>query len=134
MNDFVDQFFSNDYLTKLENSFNVFSPKANISELEKHYIIEMLVPGFEKSDFQIEMEENQLKVSANRTEKVENEKDSSEVKYLHREFESLRMERSFRLGKAVNSESITANYQNGVLSIMLPKKEELNLKRLIEVK
>jgi HSP20 family protein len=53
---------------------------------------------------------------------------------LREKCKSLRMERSFRLGKAVNSESITANYQNGVLSIMLPKKEELNLKRLIEVK
>ncbi len=130
ISDFVNQFFNNGYLDRIEESFNVLRPKSNIKEGEKAYEIEMLVPGFEKKDFAIEVENDTLKISA----KVENEKKKEEDNYIHNEFSKMSIERNFTLSNNVDVKKISASYNKGILTIKVPKKEETIVKKMIEIK
>ena len=130
--DFVNQFFNNDYINRMEESFNVIRPKANIKEMEKSFEIEMAVPGFEKKDFAIEIENDTLKISA-KVEKKEEETDSND-KLIHTEFSKMSIERNFKLSNNIDSKNITATYNNGILNITVPKKEEAIIKKMIEIK
>ncbi len=130
ISDFVNQFFNNDYLNQVEESFNVLRPKANIKETEKSYVIEMLVPGFSKKDFAIEVENDSLKVSAKIGKK---EKDTVD-NYIHEEFSKMNIERNFSLSNNVDTKKISASYTNGILNITVPKKEETIIKKMIEIK
>jgi len=130
VNDFVSQFFNNDYVNKLEESFKVSRPKANILELENKYVIEMLVPGFEKKDFSIEVENETLKISAKAKEVEENKAED----LIHAEFEINSIERSFQISQKVDSKKISAKYENGILNIEVPKKKESIIKKMIEIK
>lgn len=132
ISDFVNQFFNNDYINRMEESFNVVRPKANIKELDKSFEIEMAVPGFEKKDFAIEIENETLKISAN-VEKKEEEKDSND-NLIHTEFSKKSIERNFKLSNNIDSKNIAATYNNGILNITVPKKEEATIKKMIKIK
>jgi HSP20 family protein len=130
ISDFVNQIFNNDFVNRMEESFNVLRPKANIKENEKSYVIEMMVPGFSKKDFAIEVENETLKISANVDKK---EKDSNE-QYIHEEFSKMSIERNFTLSNNIDTKNISASYSNGILNITVPKKEETIIKKMIEIK
>lgn len=132
ISDFVNQFFNNDYINRMEESFNVIRPKANIKEMEKAFEIEIAVPGFEKKDFAIEIENETLKISA-KVEMNDEEKDSKD-NLIHSEFSKMSIERNFKLSNNIDSKNIAATYTNGILSITVPKKEEAIIKKMIEIK
>ena len=136
MNELVDQFFNSDYINSIENSFNVSRPKANIQNLGDVYQIEMLVPGFDKKDFEISVEDEMLKVSAKmEMKKEEKGKNSDQTNsFLHQEFEMQSVERNFKLGHKIDATKIKASYEQGILKIVVPKKEDAIVKRLIEIK
>ena len=92
--------------------------------------MEMVVPGMHKDDFRIKLENNQLTVS-----NVLKENATINGKYTLREFQPLRFNRSFTLNeKLVDAAQIGAKYENGILMITLPKKEEIKQpSRLIEI-
>lgn len=126
----------NDGLSRLFNRFfeeeadcnQYFSiPPANIVEREKDFLIEMAVPGYTKSDFNIELDENRLIVSLDKEDK---EQQSSG--YLMREFGFNAFSRSFRLSNKIDQENISAQYENGMLQIAVPKKKEM-MHRSIEI-
>ncbi len=95
-------------------------PKVNILESEDGFVVELAAPGWEKSDFNIEVNEDVLTVST----KIENgDKEDSRV-FIKREFGVASFERSFRLPDTIDGEKIAAAYDKGILSITLPKKEE----------
>ncbi len=95
-------------------------PPVNIAEDEKSWHIEVSAPGFSKEEFSIGLENDTLTVSA--THKA---KEGQEKNYSRREFRTGDFTRSFRLPKEkVNEESISAAYENGVLHIGIPKKQE----------
>lgn len=104
-------------------------PPANISENEEDYRIEISAPGFEKSDFQIELDEDLLTISL---DKESEEKDSA---YVMREFNFNRFKRSFRVSEKIDKGSIEATYKNGILEVILPIKQEVlkNMNRSIEI-
>lgn len=106
-------------------------PSANIKETEKNFIIELAVPGKQKSDFNIHIEDQLLTISSEKKqeEKIENEK------YTRREFVFHAFSRSFTLPDTINQEQVKAAYENGILSIELPKKTEVekNNKKLIHI-
>lgn len=131
ISDFVSQFFNNELANRMEDGFNVLRPKANIKENEKSYEIEMQVPGFDKKDFAIEVEDNTLKVSA----KVEDKKEEKDKKgqIIHEEYISKSIERNFQLSNIVDSSKIAAKYKNGILHINVPKKEDAVVKKMIEI-
>ncbi len=107
-------------------------PSVNVIESSEAYRIEMLVPGFEKSDFNLEVEDDILRISG----KLADAPEAETATYLRREFRPASFERSFQLPENVDSESIAASYSSGILIIDLPWKEEAKPQppRAIEVR
>jgi HSP20 family protein len=101
---------------KFENGL----PATNILNNEDAFMIEMAVPGMKKSDFKIDVENNVMTISSE--EKTESEK--AEVNYTQREFYRNRFSRSFTLPEITDNEKIVAKYEDGILAISIPKKEE----------
>lgn len=118
---FLPSIFSdNDFFTNFFDSNNL--PAVNIKENKKEFSIELSVPGFGKNDFNIEIEKNVLTVSAKKEENKE-ERDEDE-KLLHREFSSSSFSRSFVIPENIDTESIAAEQNNGILKISLPKVDQ----------
>jgi len=127
----LSEFFNNDFLERVEKSASNYMPKANIKELEKEYIIELAVPGYTKKDFELNVEDDTLKISARKEEKKE-EKEND--KLIHSEYYIESFERSFTLSKNVDVDKIGAAYKDGILTVTIPKKDEVLLKKMIKIK
>lgn len=97
------------------------SAPVNISENENGYNLEFNVPGRNKEDFKINVEDGLLTVSYDKKEQPE----AKEVKSVRKEFSFQSFKRSFTLDKKINAEGIEAKYDNGILKVFLPKKEEV---------
>ncbi|MEI0526926.1 Hsp20/alpha crystallin family protein [Brachyspira murdochii] len=103
-------------------------PHYNIEEDEKSYCIEMDMPGVKKEDLDIGIKENILSISAKRkkVKKAENGESKEEVVSSY--------EQSFNIStKGIDVENIEANLNNGVLKVILPKKEELKFEKKINI-
>lgn len=95
-------------------------PAVNVKEAETQYQLEVAVPGMSKEDFTIELENNQLSISAEKR----NNTDEENEHYTRKEFNYQSFKRSFNLSKdVVDQEAISANYADGILHINIPKKE-----------
>jgi len=105
------------------------SPSANIMEKDDEFVIEMAVPGFEKKDLKIEVENNILTVRHE-----QNNAQNDHDRYLRKEIELQGFSRSFRLSRWVDAEKIKASSKNGLLMIGIPKKEEAKQKPVREIK
>ena len=127
----LSEFFNNDFLERVEKSATNYMPKANIKELEKEYVIELAVPGYSKKDFELNVEDDTLKISAQKEVKKE-EKDGD--KLIHSEYYIDSFERSFTLSKNVDVDKIGASYKDGIMTVTIPKKEEVYLKKMIKIK
>ena len=92
-------------------------PKVNIIEDNNEYKIELAVPGFEKNDFNIEVDDDVLSIS------LEKEMNATTT-YNKREFNFGSFKRAFNLPESAHSAKISANYTSGILNILIPKKEE----------
>ena len=97
-------------------------PAVNIRETKENFEVEMAAPGMKKSDFRIELDGNLLTINSEATNQNE-EKDGE--RYTRREFSYQSFQRSFTLPKeVVDSDKINARYEDGVLRLLIPKKEE----------
>jgi HSP20 family protein len=99
-------------------------PMANVIENDNAFELELSVPGYDKKDISINLDNNVLTISS---EKEFNEEDEN-TNYTMREFSQSSFSRSFTLPKSVNIDKINAAYKNGVLNLTLPKKEEEKMK------
>ncbi len=125
-----DDFFDDFPLAKVGNGTRRV-PSANVIEQEKEFIIELAVPGMKKQDFNIDMANGQLTISAEKKE----EKEEEEKNFTRREFSYTTFSRSFTLPESINHENIKAQYNEGILRLNLPKKEEkLQERKRIEIK
>jgi HSP20 family protein len=124
--DMLDEFFT-DALGV--NPSNAFTPRADISEDDKAYHIELVLPGMKKSDININVEGNHLTVSGER--KFEEKKETK--KYHLVESGYGKFTRSFALNDDVKENGINAHFENGILKIDLEKREE-KVARQIEIK
>lgn len=97
------------------------SPTANIQETPEAYQIELNVPGRNKEDFKVNVDKGLLTVSFEKKEETVTEN----VKSVRREFTFSSFKRSFSLDETVDTSKIQARYDNGILKIELPKKEEV---------
>ena len=121
--------FLNDGLMGLNSKWNNM-PAANIIEEDNDYELELAAPGYDKKDFKIDLENNVLTISSQKEEKHE-EKNKD---YNRREFAAYSFSRSFTLPETIEREKIKANYENGILHIVLPKiEEEKKEKKEIEI-
>jgi HSP20 family protein len=109
--------FTNDFNKSVRKSFI----PANVLESEKGYRVEIVAPGFEKADFEIRIEGNQLTISA---KKEVNEQQGTE-KLIRREYAFGSFKRSFTIDEKIDATQIEASYVNGVLVLNLPRKEEV---------
>ena len=97
-----------------------YKPAANVSEDENKYSIELALPGFSKEEVSIKFEEEILTVTAGRQPK----EDVKGPKYTWNEFGfKSKYERSFQLPETIDTDAISATFENGILNISLPKKE-----------
>ena len=101
-----------------ENSGDI--PAVNIKEENDKFVLELAAPGMKKDDFKINLDNYQLTISA----ETRNEKKEREDSYTRREFVYNSFSRSFTLPKTIDIDKIKADYRNGILDIVLPKKEE----------
>jgi HSP20 family protein len=126
----IDELLKPDWLGGMQ-SFNHNVPAVNIKETDTSFGIELAAPGKTKEDFNIEIDHNVLTISSE--SKSENEE--TQGKYTRKEFNYSSFRRAFTLPETVNTENINATYENGVLNVALPKKEEAlpKPKRLIEI-
>ncbi len=117
----IDNLFTSTLADVMGADFTNSSPSVNVVEHDGHFTMELAAPGLEKKDFNIQIENDYLVISAEK--KVEKE-DTSNSKYNRREFNYSSFKRSFQLDDTINLEGITASYDNGLLKITLPKKDE----------
>jgi len=100
------------------------SVPVNIKETEKSYSIEVVAPGFEKSDFKISLDQQILTIAAEKQNEVKADADSNRnEKQIRKEYSYRSFKRSFTLDEKTDGAAIDAKYVNGVLTLNLPKKE-----------
>lgn len=112
LNNKWDRYFFDD------NWSNTTAP-VNIKETDAAYQLDLIAPGLNKEDFNIDVEKDVLTVSFEQKEQKEETTD----KIIRNEYQYRSFKRSFNLSEKINSTSITASYTNGVLSVTLPKME-----------
>src|SRR6476659_6734084 len=119
--------FSNADLFNWNNSnysnTNTTIPAVNIKETAENYEVEVAAPGMTKNDFKVELDGNSLTISSEKTnQKVENDSE----RYARKEFSYQSFQRTLTLQKdIVDIEKIQAKYENGLLHLLIPKKEEV---------
>lgn len=122
-----DSFFPTRYTAEEEEpSKAVWAPRVDLSETDDLYRIELDVPGMTRDDLNISYQDNQLTVSGERRE----EKKEEEHEYVRVERSFGHFYRSFRLPKTVQADDIQATYENGVLTVEVPKAEESKPQRI----
>ena len=114
-----DEFFTRDFGIDLAPR-TYQTPAVNITEKEDAFHLELVAPGKEKKDFDVELEEDTLTISTNSDSGIVEE----DKQFTRREFDYASFNRSFRIPETIDTKSIKANYKNGLLSIFLPKRKE----------
>lgn len=132
LSNWFDDLFNRDVPSVLASNFNtgITLPKVNIKETADAFMVEMAVPGLKKTDFQIDIDQQALSIATETKEKQE----EKEANYTRREFGYSSFKRTFTLPESVNEEKINATYEQGILSIVLPKKEEAKQKPARRIK
>jgi len=95
-------------------------PAVNITEQKDDYQVSLAAPGLKKDDFKIDVDGNMLTISSEKEEK----KEEKEERYTRKEYSYSSFQRCFTLPDEVNKEKIEARYEDGLLKLVLPKKEE----------
>jgi HSP20 family protein len=111
---FDDDFFP------VSNGNNNSMPAVNIREDDKKYLLDLAVPGIDKKDLKIDIEEEVLTISS----ETRNEHEETNDGYKRKEFSYSSFCRNFQIPENVNKEKIEASYKDGILSVTLPKAEE----------
>jgi len=124
----IDSFFT-DSIARSGGSTFSFVPKVDVIEEEKSFEIHVAVPGMNKEEFKIDLNDNYLTISGER--KYSKEKNENLYRSLETQYGSF--SRSFSLPENVDGGKITAQYTNGILVVSVPKDEKKSLKQTIKV-
>lgn len=129
LNDIFDNLFDKEFGTMYKKNYGCMVA-SNIIEKKDSFVLELALPGMQKEDFKINLENNVLTVSSDK----EYEKTEEENNYTRREFVCGAFSRSFTLPRIIDSDKINAEYKNGILEILMPKKQEaVNLPKEIKI-
>ena len=120
-----------DSLIPVLSKGNSFKPAVNIREDDKNYVLDFAIPGIDKKDLKIDMNEDTLTISS----ETKNETEENKEDYRRKEFSYRAFSRSFNIPENVNREKIEANYKDGILTVSLPKQEvdKNKVQRKIEI-
>ncbi len=129
LTDMVSNLFDNDLGDFFGKRFS--DPAANIIESNEAFTLDIAAPGMKKDDFRINLENNILSIST----ELEDLKREEGKNYTRKEFYYGSFSRAFTLPKTIDLESIKADYEAGILTITLPKKqdERVELKKEIKI-
>ena len=127
-----------DFYNVIDDFFNDVTPsrflaqdtfKIDVQDKEKEYLVEAELPGFNKEDILLELNDNKLSISVEKEEK----KEEANKNYIHRERKYGSMQRSIYLAD-VNGEGISAKFENGLLKILIPKIDCKEKAKKIDIK
>ena len=124
INSLFDEFFNNfpaAWGRDVQSEFT--SVPVNIHETTDAFNLELNAPGRNKEDFQLNVENGTLTISFEKKE----EKEQNDFKTVRREFSYQSFKRSFSLDDKVNADAIQAKYENGILKVLIPKKEDVKI-------
>jgi HSP20 family protein len=120
----LDDFFGRELFNWENSNFSSTSttiPSINVKETDENFEVEVAAPGMDKKDFNVTLNDNLLTISSVK----QNEKETVEDNYTRKEFSYQSFQRSFELpNNIVDEENIKAHYDNGLLHLVIPKKEE----------
>ncbi len=119
--DIFDEVFNDPFFSEKENKIM----KTDVKEKDGSYILEIDIPGYDKEDIQIELQDGYVTVTATKNE----EKEDKHAKYLKRERFSGMCSRSYYAGENITEEDIKANFKNGILTITFPKEAEKKIEQ-----
>lgn len=127
----ISRFFDDDWNNLFDWTNRNFTqsnstlPAVNIRNEADAFHVEVAAPGLQKEDFEVQIENNTLTISVQKTSNKEEE----DAKYSRREFSYTGFQRSFNLNnQVVDNAKIAAKYENGILKLTLPKREEAKVK------
>ncbi|HOP58334.1 MAG TPA: Hsp20/alpha crystallin family protein [Bacteroidales bacterium] len=116
----LSNLFDDDFLTTVPASRSNSMPAVNIKENEKNFTLELAVPGIEKKDLKIDVNEDVLTISSESKKEINEENEG----YQRKEFNYSSFCRSFYIPENVNKDKIGASCKDGILTVELPKVEE----------
>ncbi|MCV9933162.1 Hsp20/alpha crystallin family protein [Flavobacterium sp. LS1R47] len=120
----LDDIFGRELFNWENSNFSATSttvPSINIKETAENFEVELAAPGMDKNDFKVTLDDNLLTISSAKKD----EKETVEDNFTRREFSYQSFQRSFELpNNVVDEENIKAHYDNGLLQLVIPKKEE----------
>lgn len=129
-----DRFFEGDLMDWNSSNFsgsNSTLPAVNVKENDNEFLIDVAAPGLKKDDFKLNYDNGKLTISSEKEEEHE-QKDGDKV--TRREFSYQSFQRTFNvLETTVNAENISAKYEDGILHVMLPKREEVKPKPVKQI-
>ena len=123
LNNVFDEIFNTLPYTWNKDDRSDYSTPVNITEAAQAYELELIAAGRNKEDFKISLDKGLLTISYEQKQDAENK----ENKTIRREFTLQSFKRSFTLDNKINAEGICARYENGILKVTLPKKEEVKV-------
>lgn len=115
--------FFNTFPATWGKELNLNVPAVNIHETAEAFHLELSAPGLNKEDFKVNLDKGLLTISYEKKAETENK----DYKTHRREFTTASFKRSFTVEDKINEEGIQAKYENGVLKLLLPKKEEVKV-------
>lgn len=130
VNRFFDDLLNDNFFNAHNNGEGSFVPQVDIAETEKQFEIQFAIPGVDKNDLSIDLNDGVLTVSGER--KVQNEKNEKNYHSIETSYGSFK--RSFQLPDNVNADKVDANYEAGILNIVVPKDEKKIQKKTITIK
>ena len=123
----IDNIFNDEIIKHNRQGLTVWNgsmPAVNVKETDDQFDLELAVPGMSKADFNIEIDADVLTISSEKKVSKESKEDNKEGRFTRREFRYNAFKRSFNLPDTVDNTNIVANYVDGILSVVIPKKEE----------
>ena len=122
-NNCMEDFFDFPRFDSFEKDFRPMTNlmKTDIKEEENDYLMDIDIPGYNKDNIEIMLNDGYLNIKASKNEEKEEKDENSKV--LRKERMSGMMERSYYVGEDINEDDIKAKYENGVLSLTIPKKQ-----------
>lgn len=130
MNLIPRNFYLDDIFDDFGRGTRMNDMKCDVYEKDGNYNIELDIPGYDKNDIKIEYENNILTVTAEKS--TENNEEDSDKNYIRRERVYGKVSRSFSL-RDIKEDEITAEFKDGILKVIVPKIEEKESKKVIEI-
>lgn len=129
VHNFFDDFITRDLFDWSDKNFAALGsnlPSVNLKETDNSIEVELAAPGMKREDFRVEVDNDVLMISSQKQEEKEEKKDN----YLRKEFNYQSFSRTFTLPETANENKIEANYKDGILQVIIGKKEGVQKRAL----